>query len=319
MKRKPIQDLCKSIHDRLQNRAKADGVSYTAVFTYYVIERFLYRLSCSAYRDNFILKGANLFRVWGLDPFRTTADTDLLGRNISNSIEEIKRTICEIVSTTVPEDGLIFLGDQIQCSSIMPRATYPGINVVVPVLFAKKHAPSFLHIDIGFGDPTYPMPQKDSLEPMLEEDAKPVILCYCKENVIAEKIEAIIYHDKINSRLKDFADIFFLSENYSFNGNQLMEAIRRTFKSRNTKIDPNLSILHEEDFLKTKSIEWIKYRADKLRSDKFPNNFTKVVARIIKFIQPIFAAINSDAPFNKKWIKGKGWDSYIKQADQKPR
>lgn len=315
MKRKPIKDLAKSIHTRLLNRAKADGVSYTAVFRYYVTERFLYRLSCSAYSDNFILKGATLFRVWKSAPFRTTADTDLLGLNVNNSIEEIKRTVCEIVSTAVPDDGLTFQGDRIRCSQIVHRAKYRGINVVVPVLFAEKRAPSFLHIDIGFGDPAYPEPEKLVLETLLETDSRPVILCYCKENAIAEKMEAIVWHDKTNSRLKDFADVYFLSEEYSFEGARLTEAVRRTFKARNTEIDPGLSLLREEGFLKAKSSEWIRFCADRLHTENFPASFTEVVARIVEFIQPVFAAISSGTALNKVWTKTSGWISPVDKAD----
>lgn len=316
MKRKPIKDLTKSIHRRLLNRAKADGISYTAVFRYYVAERFLYRLSCSIYRDNFILKGATLFRVWKSAPFRTTADTDFLGHNIDNNVEEIKQAVREIVLTEVPDDGLLFQGNLIRCSQIVQRAKYRGINVVVPVLFAGKRAPSFLHIDIGFGDPAYPEPERLVLDTLLETDSKPAILCYCKENAIAEKMEAIVWHNETNSRLKDFADIYFLSDVYSFEGGRLAEAVRRTFKARNTEIDPNLSILRDEEFLKTKSAEWIRFCADRLQIKNFPDNFADVAARILEFIQPVFIAISSGVSSDKVWTKTRGWSFSIDGSDQ---
>lgn len=315
MNGKPLKNLAKSIHSRLLNRAKADGVSYTAVFRYYVTERFLYRLSRSIYRDHFVLKGATLFRVWKSAPFRATADTDLLGLNIENTPEEIERTVREIVSTAVPEDGLTFQGDLIRCSQIVHRAKYRGINVVVPVLFAGKRAPSFLHIDIGFGDPAYPNPERLALKTLLETDSEPVILCYCKENAIAEKMEAIVWHGETNSRLKDFADVYFLSKEYSFEGRRLTESVRRTFNARKTVIDPSLSILRNEDFLKAKSVEWSRFCSDRLLSEILPDSFPEVAAQILEFIQPAFAAIGTGIPFRKRWTPTSGWSSAANETD----
>lgn len=52
-----------SVRARLLNKAKAENQDFSLVLTWYSLERFLYRLSVSSNKDNFLLKGALLFDV----------------------------------------------------------------------------------------------------------------------------------------------------------------------------------------------------------------------------------------------------------------
>jgi hypothetical protein len=78
LNKQDIKNLPTSIHDRLLNQARTSGRPFNELLQYYAIERFLYRLSRSPYANQFVLKGALLFRVWGLQAFRPTRDIDLL-------------------------------------------------------------------------------------------------------------------------------------------------------------------------------------------------------------------------------------------------
>jgi hypothetical protein len=69
-----------SVRARLLERAREQKADFQILLTRYTLERLLYRLSLSAYRDRFILKGAMLFSTWVETPFRPTRDLDLLGR-----------------------------------------------------------------------------------------------------------------------------------------------------------------------------------------------------------------------------------------------
>jgi len=83
-----------SIKDRLKNYAKASGRTDQDVFTVYILERVLYRISISVYADHFTLKGGIL--LYGLYPedfSRATTDIDLLGGNISNDTETLKQML----------------------------------------------------------------------------------------------------------------------------------------------------------------------------------------------------------------------------------
>ena len=61
---KSPRNIPASIRQRLLSRAKSDRRPFNELLQYYAMERFLYRLSQSAYADRFILKGALMLRVW---------------------------------------------------------------------------------------------------------------------------------------------------------------------------------------------------------------------------------------------------------------
>ena len=77
--RKPIKNLGASVRARLLALAKANDQPFDLVLTRYTLERLLYRLSTSEYRNRFILKGAMLLVAVLDDPLRPTRDLDLLG------------------------------------------------------------------------------------------------------------------------------------------------------------------------------------------------------------------------------------------------
>src|SRR5580700_10753114 len=77
--RKPLRNIGASVRARLLNLAKERNQPFELLLTRYVLERLLYRLSRSKYRDRFVLKGAILMTTWLDDPHRPTRDLDLLG------------------------------------------------------------------------------------------------------------------------------------------------------------------------------------------------------------------------------------------------
>jgi hypothetical protein len=102
------------------------------LLTRYALERLLYRLGKSSYRDRFILKGAMLFLLWGDQPHCPTRDVDFLG--FGDSSEAALRTIFrELCDTPVEDDGLILSGDSIQVETIRDEAEYGSIRVQLAV------------------------------------------------------------------------------------------------------------------------------------------------------------------------------------------
>jgi nucleotidyltransferase AbiEii toxin of type IV toxin-antitoxin system len=89
-----------SVRARLLTRARAEKTDYQILLTRYALERLLYRLSISAHRDRFVLKGALLFVTWLDDPFRPTRDLDLLGYG-ARDVEAITETFRSICSTQI--------------------------------------------------------------------------------------------------------------------------------------------------------------------------------------------------------------------------
>jgi len=102
------KNFAASIRQKLLNHAKSEKVSYDRVLKTYGIERLLYRLSVSTYRDRFVLKGAQLLRAWHAVDFRPTKDVDLLAF-VPNQPAEVESVIREICATvTDVDDGLMF-------------------------------------------------------------------------------------------------------------------------------------------------------------------------------------------------------------------
>lgn len=86
MSQKRLKDVAASVRQRLLNRAHERGEDFQLTLIHYALERLLYRLSLSTYRDRFVLKGAMLFNIWQSASYRVTRDLDLLGHGTAESI-----------------------------------------------------------------------------------------------------------------------------------------------------------------------------------------------------------------------------------------
>ncbi len=195
----------------------------------YAVERLLYRLGESAYRDQLVLKGAQLFRIWMGELHRPTRDLDLLGSG-SPDLEVVVAMIREVASHPVA-DGITFDESTIAASRIREDADYEGVRVTLSAHLAGARIP--LQVDIGFGDAVTPAAALTEY-PALLGTLPPRILTYPAETVVAEKYHAMVVLDIQNSRMKDFYDIWFLARSRSFEPNALAAAIRATFERRQT-------------------------------------------------------------------------------------
>lgn len=107
MSRERPVDVAASVRQRLLNRARDQGQDYQYVLGAFAVERLLYRLSRSAHRDRFVLKGATLFTLWSDLPHRATWDLDLLAR-AGGSVDDVLGALQDIVRVPVEDDGLVF-------------------------------------------------------------------------------------------------------------------------------------------------------------------------------------------------------------------
>lgn len=91
-----------------------------------------------------------------------------------------------------------------------------------------------LKIDIGFGDVVIPAPQLLSYESMIPGLDSTDIVAYSLETVVAKKFQAMIDLSELNSRYKDFYDVYTILTKYPLEKQMLLSSIRATFKNRNT-------------------------------------------------------------------------------------
>ncbi|MTI86538.1 MAG: nucleotidyl transferase AbiEii/AbiGii toxin family protein [Balneolaceae bacterium] len=111
--------------------------------------------------------------------------------------------------------------------------TYNGIRYKIQGCLGN--AQITIQIDIGFGDVVTPGPYWIDYPAILDSE-KPRIKAYTLESAIAEKYQAVIELDTVNSRMKDFYDIYFLSRHCTFEGEKLKAAIHETFGRRKTEL-----------------------------------------------------------------------------------
>ena len=298
---KSTKNISASVRQRLLNRSKTDKRPFNELLQYYAMERFLYRLSKSSHADHYILKGALMLRAWRSPEFRATMDIDMLGRT-SNEEANIVAQIRDIIALDVDSDGLVFDPDSIQTEQITEDADYEGIRIRFRGLLGTARIN--MQIDIGFGDIVYPGPEKADLPTMLDSPA-PRLLCYSRESSIAEKFEAMVKLGVLNSRMKDFYDIWLLSRQFHFEQVTLAEAIRLTFEQRGTVLPSDIDAF-SETFIDTKQSQWTAFYK-RLKQDHIPASFRDIVAEVESFLVPIVSSIFQETPTITSWSPAGPW------------
>ncbi|MCK6529903.1 nucleotidyl transferase AbiEii/AbiGii toxin family protein [Myxococcota bacterium] len=236
-------NLGHSVRHRLLNRAKAEGADYNSLLLRYANERLLYRLSRSNWTDAYVLKGATLFTVWTGKAHRATRDLDLLacGDNSIAAVEQVFRALCAV---EVEDDGLTFDAASVHGEPIREEEAYLGVRI--RLLAHLTTARLSLQVDVGFGDAVYPTPVRIAIPTLLDFPA-PTIRAYAPETTIAEKYHAMVDRGLLNSRLKDYYDIYVLSRTLPFD-ERLGEAIRATFTRRGTPVPTEVPVGLSREF-----------------------------------------------------------------------
>ena len=229
-------NLAASVRARLQHQARQTGADHGLLLTKYALERLLYRLSISDWRDDFLLKGALLFDLWFDEPCRPTRDIDLLGISAANlgDVAAAFRAVCALACA----DGIHFDPQTVQSREIRKEASGAGIRVTL--LARLDSARCAVQIDIGYGDAVTPAAQRVSYPVLLEGMAAPVLRAYPAETVVAEKYQAIVSLGMVNTRLKDYFDLWVLAKHVQFDPAMLRKAIQATFARRGTPLPQTL-------------------------------------------------------------------------------
>jgi hypothetical protein len=224
--------LARSLQAKLSQHAKRIGADPNLVLTRYAVERYLYRLSRSSHIDKFVLKGALLMFAWMGDTFRPTRDADMLGFG-DVSPESLAKIFAEICAVAVEPDAMFYLADSLRLEPIRLDDDYGGHRVT---LMARMGAARLrVQVDIGVGDAVVPAPQWIEY-PSLLDLPKPRLRAYTPATVIAEKFHAITVLGMLNSRLKDYYDLYSLSKGCDAMPAAVAKAIKATFERRNTVV-----------------------------------------------------------------------------------
>jgi hypothetical protein len=302
------RNVAASVRARLLNKARAEKLDFNLVLTRYALERMLYRLSVSEHRDQFLLKGALLFDLWFDIPHRPTHDADLLGFGLAE-VPHLMEAFREI-SLIECDDGIIFQVDTIRVAEIRKEANYAGVRITLVGLLDGARCP--VQIDIGFGDTVVPGPEDARYPVILDDMPSPQLRVYPRYTVVAEKLEAITSLGILNTRMKDFFDLWILAGHCDFDGGVLDKAIRATFERRHTGIPVGMPFGLTDEFAEDeqKVREWAAFQR-KNALETMPLGL--VVEELRRFLQPVLRAISTDEPYSRLWHPSVGWDTPLER------
>ena len=295
--KKEIKNKPASIKAKLLSISRSERIDFDNLLLRYLQERFLYRCSISKFSKYLVLKGGLLLICLDIPMTRPTIDIDFLGENIKNNPEDIKEMIKEIAGLDF-NDGTKFLVSSIKSERIKEDTDYEGLRIKIDAVLGK--AKKKMQIDIGFGDKIIPKAEIMQFPTLLKEEA-PVVRVYSVESIISEKFEAMVKLAMVNSRMKDFYDVYNLSLNHEFTAGILKEAITATFKRRKT-ILPENPLVFQTDFRidRGRQQQWVAF-LNKSRLFNVDKSFSKIMDRIVMFLKPIVSSIKNNTAIADRW------------------
>lgn len=295
------------VRQKLLTYSRERGDDHTLVLTRYAIERLLYRLSRSPHRNCFVLKGAALYAVWHDESdavnYRPTRDLDFWSFGTPD-IETVAGILREVVATPVENDGLTFDSDTVKGDVKRADEEYQGCSFEVSATLDGIRIRVLM--DFGFGDAITPAVQVVDYPTILKSLPAPNLSIYPRETVIAEKFEAMVALDMTNSRLKDFTNIWMLSQSFDFDGPTLSQAIQRTFQRRRTALPDEIPAALTTRFSQdaAKMAQWKSF-TKRIRTSELPA-LVEITEQLQTFLWPVAqGALRED--FAKQWTPQIGW------------
>ena len=299
-------NVAASIRSRLLSGAKAEGTEFQLFLDRYACERFLYRLGESEVRDRCILKGASLLALWMDEPYRATRDVDLLafGANDEENVRGVMTTICNV---PCHEDGVALDISTLKVSAIRDGQRYGGQRATLIALLGN--AKCNLQVDFGFGDVVIPGPEEARLPTLIDGVPAPFLRTYPQVSSIAEKFEAMVQLGTGNSRMKDFYDVWALSETFAFDGPELQEAVARCFDRRGTPWSAERPEALTPAFYSNPRLQdyWTAYGHQGGLLHLPPSAFEELGSRIQSFLGPVRDSILAGEPFGMNWSPRGPW------------
>lgn len=267
--------------------SKQTGLTFNSVMTYYFLEIILKKLSQSSYADHYIFKGGFLLsNVIGVES-RSTVDIDFLFHKQTLSEENVQQQLEEIL--TESKDDIQFSIQSI--SSIKESDNYGGYRATI--LCQLENIKQIIHLDIATGDIVTLHPVTYAYKAIFNDESFSII-AYTIETILAEKLQTIYSRNFLNSRSKDFYDVYILSKlkKNDIDFRQLNVACQRTFSYRETELDYNEIVQLMESF-KTDPIQqqqWQNY------SNKYSYtkgiSFSEILDEIVNLVSVIASSNN---------------------------
>jgi hypothetical protein len=208
----------------------------------------------------------------------------VLFRSINNDVNNIKDIFKDICNIQPEEDdAVIYDENSITGEVIMESIDYNGIRIKLKAKLGSSITP--MKFDIGFGDVITPKVRVSELSTLLNFP-KPILSIYPLETAIAEKLNAMAEHSMINSRMKDFYDVYMILTKFNLSSKILKEAINKTFESRGTPL-PEEFIIFKKEFYKGKQEQWKLFLENNKLDKEDINSFETVIKTLQKKLKAI--------------------------------
>lgn len=264
----------------LQNLARRQQRPTDELHQLYALEGFLTRLSRSPHADRLVLKGGVLLAAY--DARRPTRDVDVQAQAIAGNRDDVLQLICGIAAVAV-DDGLVFDTDAATADVIRDDDEYSGVRVTLTATLAS--AQLSLHIDVSIGDPIWPAPRTVDLPRLLGGSI--TLTGYPLTMVYAEKIITALQRGTVNTRWRDFADIYILRR-HTTDGTELQRALAEVAAYRHVELSPLANAL--DGYAALGQARWAAWRRKQHLDDRLPSVFEDVLEDVVAFADPAIDA-----------------------------
>lgn len=221
------------------------------------MERYLERLAVSDYKDLIIIKGGVLIAsMIGIDK-RSTFDVDATIKSLNFEVDTVYSIVLEIININL-EDNILFEINSVE--TIMGDFEYPGIRFSLEAKLDKMKTP--LKLDFSTNDVITPNEITYNY-PLLFEDRSIPIMSYNIETILSEKFETIISRSTLNTRMRDYYDVYILlTINGSISNDKLKNAIVKTATHRGSEklLSKANDIIEEVSDNETMKSHWEQYQ-----------------------------------------------------------
>jgi len=293
-----------SLLAKLKNYAKDTGIPMDTALRRYAQERIVQLVSVSRHADDFCLKGGVLIAALnGGDHLRPTEDIDFNGFDPDGDVPRIEAVMRDVCGSHDGSDGMRIDLDSLKVLKDR-EGIVPGGKVS---LYAFIHTARVqIKVDVGFGNVITPDVKLMQIPTILPSVLPPpTIRVYPLSTVVAEKFHAMAQFGIVNTRMKDYFDIWRLADTYSFEGGELSLAIGNTFGKQGTEIPLDPDALSPM-FVESSRRNWNQF-ASRAPSAK-GSDLMDIVARIRDFVLPAAEAAKDGVPLGD-WTPDEGWSS----------
>ena len=264
----------------LQRQARKAGRGTQEYLVRYALERFLYRLANTRWRDRLVLKGGMLLTVY--DVRRTTQDLDIAARSLDNDTGEVISWLTEIFAEEV-DDGILFESATVRAETIREADPYPGVRLHAQARLATARIS--LKLDVNFGDPIVPCPSLMTYPSLLGDAFE--VLAYPLASVLSEKIETMVRRGDANTRERDFFDVWSLIRGQTVDASEFRAALEATASFRGTELVPLSHALTDYGRLRQKA--WSDFIARMGLTGAVPERLVEVVDDVASFADPVLS------------------------------